>query len=69
MPDTRPVDVRLLMGGRLTAVLSVVVPAVGDNLAKLGFPEWYVFQLKEWQGRIVFDCRLETARASLDRDE
>jgi hypothetical protein len=29
----------------------------------INFPEWYGFQLKEWQGRTVFDCRLETARA------
>jgi hypothetical protein len=52
----------LLVGGEEVWKQTEWTPDVGDNLARLGYPEWYVFQLTERRGRVAYDCRLEKAR-------
>jgi hypothetical protein len=54
--------VLLLIAGKPVWKQSAWVPGVGDNLTRLGYPEWYVFKMTEHSGRIAHDCRLEVAR-------
>jgi hypothetical protein len=61
----RPVGkatILLLLAGEEVWKPSEWVPGLGDNLGRLGYPQWYVFKMTEHSGRIAHDCRLEAAR-------
>ena len=60
--DNGRFDHLLLLGLRSRRVRSDWVPKVGDNLAALGLPDWYVYAITTSRGQTAYDCRLEAGR-------